>query len=130
MTNLNYRCQFAIYSFFILLQIIVVDGDTLNINHERIRLIGIDAPEMMGHCRQGRVCVKGNPHRSKASLQSIVNRGGSVKIVRRGYDRYGRTLASVSIGTTNLSCHQIRTHNAVYVPRWDRTKIISNSCNL
>ena len=37
----------------------VVDGDTLKIDGERIRLLGIEAPEIHG-CRQGRVCVPGD----------------------------------------------------------------------
>lgn len=33
----------------------VTDGDTIRCNGERIRLLGIDTPELPGHCRQGRV---------------------------------------------------------------------------
>ncbi|MGC1270186.1 MAG: hypothetical protein WA842_06275 [Croceibacterium sp.] len=35
----------------------VTDGDTIRCGDERIRLLGIDAPEMGGRCREGRVCV-------------------------------------------------------------------------
>jgi endonuclease YncB( thermonuclease family) len=39
----------------------VTDGDTIRCNGERIRLLGIDTPELPGHCRKGRDCVSGDP---------------------------------------------------------------------
>ena len=49
-----------------------VDGDTIKCgargNRFSVRLTGIDAPELAGHCRAGRVCVAGDPIRSRASL--------------------------------------------------------------
>ncbi|MDB5582370.1 MAG: hypothetical protein JWR80_7546 [Bradyrhizobium sp.] len=71
----------------------VVDGDTLNCAGERVRLLGIDAPELPGHCRQGRDCAPGDPFGSTASLESAV--GPEMTIERVGQDRYGRTLAMV-----------------------------------
>src|ERR1700712_1173347 len=47
----------------------VVDGDTLRCGNERVRLLGIDAPELPGHCRIGRACAPGDPYASTASLQ-------------------------------------------------------------
>ena len=42
------------------------DGDSLNCNGERIRLLGIDAPEFS--CPRGRKCVAGDPRAAKAYL--------------------------------------------------------------
>ena len=34
----------------------VTDGDTIRCDGEPIRLLGIDTPEVPGHCREGRDC--------------------------------------------------------------------------
>ncbi len=86
--------------------LIAIDGDTLRCGKERIRLLGIDAPEMPGHCRRGRSCVQGDPYASKAALASMLK--GQVTIERRGQDRYGRTLASVRVNGVDLSDAQVR----------------------
>ncbi len=69
---------------------------------ERIRLLGIDAPELPGHCRRGRQCVEGDPYASKAALAALIARGPAT-IARRRHDRYGRTLARVRVNGVDLS---------------------------
>lgn len=101
-----------------LLSCTAVDGDTLRCGAERVRLIGIDAPEMPGHCQGARQCAPGDPWASKAALQRLV-RGRWVRLDRHGVDRYGRTLAYPYVGTVNLSCAHLRQGFAVYVRRWD-----------
>lgn len=96
----------------------VVDGDTLRCGEERVRLLGIDAPEMGGQCRAGRQCVAGDPDASKAALSSLVD-GRQVRLERFGKDRYGRTLAIAWVGRTNLSCAQISGGHAAYIAQWD-----------
>lgn len=66
----------------------VVDGDTVWINREKIRLIDIDAPEMHGDCpRESRLA-----RASRDRLLSLM-RTRHFTIERNGRDRYGRTLA-------------------------------------
>lgn len=98
--------------------LIAIDGDTLRCGRERIRLLGIDAPEMPGHCRRGRRCVQGDPFASKAALAAAIKRGPAT-IERRGRDRYGRTLARVRVNGVDLSAHMVRTGMAVRVARWE-----------
>lgn len=90
--------------------LIAIDGDTLRCGKERIRLLGIDAPEMPGHCRRGRQCVEGDPYASKAALAARLK--GRATIERRGRDRYGRTLARVRVNGTDLSEAQIQAQMA------------------
>jgi micrococcal nuclease len=104
----------------------VVDGDTLRCGRERIRLLGIDAPELPGHCRRGRRCVPGNPWRSRDSLAAVIR--GKAKIERVGEDRYGRTLALVRVNGVDLSCHQLVTGNAAYKPQWDNDGDLAGIC--
>lgn len=97
--------------------LVVVDGDTLRCGSERIRLLGIDAPEMPGHCRRGRRCVDGDPFASKAALTALTV-SGTARIARRGRDRYGRTLARVRVNGVDVSDAQVRAGHAVWVARW------------
>lgn len=104
----------------------VVDGDTIRCGSERIRLLGIDAPEMPGHCRRGRRCVDGDPVASRASLASAM--GGRMTIRRVGIDRYGRTLALVSGPVGDLSCWQLRRGLATYRADWDTGRALARLC--
>ena len=104
----------------------VTDGDTIRCGDERIRLLAIDAPEMPGHCRQGRDCAPGDPYSSKQSLISAMS--GTIHIGRYGQDRYGRTLAGLSGDNGDLSCWQLEHGQAVYKPRWDNAGRIARTC--
>jgi endonuclease YncB( thermonuclease family) len=75
----------------------VIDGDSLHLDGERIRLTGIDAPELRQRCRDesGREWTCGRA--AKARLASLVS-SGTVACAARGQDRYGRTLAVCSAG--------------------------------
>jgi len=109
----------------LLLAITVTDGDTIRMGDERIRLIGIDAPEIHG-CRQGRVCVPGDGQASKRSLQAMM--GGKISVQRVGRDRYGRTLAQVYAGGRNVACEQLRRGQAQYVAKWDNNGLLARDC--
>jgi endonuclease YncB( thermonuclease family) len=103
-----------------------VDGDTLRCGAERIRLLGIDAPEMRGHCRTGRTCVDGDPIASTASLRRALTE--NMIIYRAGQDRYGRTLAAVAGARGDLSCWQLKHGQALYMRQWDRDLRIARTC--
>lgn len=103
-----------------------VDGDTLRCGCERIRLLGIDAPEMPGHCQPGRRCVPGDPFASRASLARALE--GRLTIERIGADRYGRTLGLVHGPGGDLSCWQLRTRQARYRADWDNGRALARRC--
>ncbi|MBB6123040.1 thermonuclease family protein [Sphingobium subterraneum] len=103
-----------------------IDGDTLNCAGERIRLLGIDAPEMPGHCATGRQCAPGDPYASTDNLENMIE--GSMRIERAGTDHYGRTLGSVRSDKGNLSCGQLEGGFAIYKPRWDDGLVIARTC--
>lgn len=112
----------------------VTDGDTIRCGEERIRLTGINAPEMRGHCRRGMDCPPGDPIASSQSLRAAMQ--GKRLTIRRFYtskgrlvtDRYGRTLAVVYADGANLACHQLRTGHARYRQDWDRKGWIRRDC--
>ena len=66
----------------------VVDGDTVWIAREKIRLLDIDAPEMNGKCAAESALAR----RARDRLIVLLN-ARTVTIERDGVDRYGRTLA-------------------------------------
>lgn len=66
----------------------VVDGDTLWYQGTKIRLVGIDAPEVSGKCRRERQLAS----QATENLTILLNTGLR-RIAYDGEDRYGRALA-------------------------------------
>ena len=66
--------------------LMAVDGDTLQCGNELIRLTGIDAPQLPGHCQEGRSCAPRDPLRSRQALEALSR--GTVLIDRQGRDLY------------------------------------------
>lgn len=109
-------------------QCTVVDGDTLRCGRERVRLLGIDAPELPGHCQAGRHCAPGDPFASTASLRAGLRQGPAV-IERVSVDRYGRTIALVRAGKTDLSYWQLTRRQAIYKYYWDDGGKLARICS-
>lgn len=84
----------------------ILDGDTLDCGATRVRLQGIDAPELPGHCRPGRDCAPGDPYVSTEHLRAIIG-DATLQCRKTDIDRYGRTVARCSAGETDLSCAQL-----------------------
>ncbi len=104
----------------------VVDGDSLRCGAERLRLLGVDAPELHG-CPSWRTCVAGDGKAAKDSLRQAVGSGRiRYRIVTR--DRFGRAVVVAWSGTINLSCWQLSRRQAVYKPHWDNGRIIAHTC--
>lgn len=75
-------------------QACVVDGDTFKLGTRKIRIIGIDAPEVHGQCAEEKALAE----RSTAKLQSLLNQGPFVMTGRIGdmQDKYGRDLRALT----------------------------------
>lgn len=84
---------------------IAIDGDTLRFGDQRIRLAGIDAPEMEGHCRPGRNCVQGDPIRSQWALHTLVT-DEMIECRVEGIDRYQRLVATCVRQRDRLNINQ------------------------
>lgn len=81
--------------------IYVIDGDTVVLNKVRIRLLGIDAPEMEQSCQiaeRDYLCGRDarNALRSKTS-------GKAIRCQKHGIDKYGRTLGRCYLGEADLN---------------------------
>lgn len=79
----------------------VHDGDTIRCGSERIRIANIDAPELPDSpkCTDPRRrgwCDYAQGYRSRDALRTFLE-AGPVTVNRDGADKYGRTLATVSV---------------------------------
>lgn len=89
----------------------IIDGDTFSCNNKRIRLAGIDAPEMPGHCKEGRRCTEGDPYAAKDFLHSLSR--GLVICHAVDIDGYGRLVARCEANDRDLSCAMVESSHAI-----------------
>lgn len=99
----------------------VHDGDTIRLcDGERVRLVGIDAPEVTGSPRcssRQRKALAGSKNppwcdfrvgtQSRDQLREFLS-SGKVTIERTGRDRYGRTLAHIYVNDRDAGEHLVR----------------------
>ena len=105
---------------------VVVDGDSLRCGEVRLRLLGIDAPELHV-CPRWRTCVSGDGQVAKQSLAAALRLGRiSYRVVTT--DRFGRSVVMAWAGTTNLSCWQLQRGQAIYKPHWDNGGLVAAAC--
>jgi endonuclease YncB( thermonuclease family) len=81
----------------------VVDGDTLKLGNERIRLHGIDAPESLQRCADGWQAGQA----ARRELAELVSRGAP-DCERVTTDRYGRTVAICRVNGLDLGAAMVR----------------------
>jgi micrococcal nuclease len=104
----------------------VTDGDTLRCGSVRIRLIGIDAAELPGHCRRGRKCAPGDPDQHRSALEADARGELIIKPIKQ--DRYGRTIGVVSNSRRQDSSCLMLAAGATYKAEWDDGQRIAATC--
>jgi len=86
--------------------LIVVDGDTIVLNGEKIRFTGIDTPELK------QTCMKGDQELNcgmTAKMLLIKKIGNNIpECIREGKDVYNRTLAECFVNGESLSSFLVR----------------------
>lgn len=104
-------------------QAVVTDGDTIGIHGEKIRLVGIDAPESRQSC-----VADGKEYRcGKVAAFALAARIGRAVVTCEGKerDRYRRLLAVCSAGGVDLNAWLVeqglavayRKYSTIYVPQ-------------
>jgi endonuclease YncB( thermonuclease family) len=97
----------------------VIDGDSLEIFGERIRLFGIDAPESRQECRDasGRLYRCG---RTAARALLAATAGRTVTCTPVDHDRYDRDVALCAAGGRDLGELLVRAGHAVELAQYSR----------
>jgi endonuclease YncB( thermonuclease family) len=127
--EITQKCSVAAFAALVLVmpgqardligQATVIDGDTIEIHGQRIRLWGIDAPESDQLCRG----ADSLPYRcgSAAALALADKIGGKlVTCSPRDVDRYGRTVAVCSIGSDDIARWLVSVGLALDWPQYSR----------
>lgn len=78
----------------------VVDGDSIRIGGETVRLAGLDAPELAGRCEAERVAA----HAARGALLAWLNAGAfTLTEPESGRDKYGRPLRTLTRGRSDAA---------------------------
>lgn len=97
----------------------VIDGDTLEIQGERIRLYGIDAPESAQTCLDANGRTYRCGQRAAFALSDKVG-ARPVLCEPTGKDRYGRIVARCSLAGEDLQAWMVRNGHALAFLRYSK----------
>ncbi len=100
----------------------VLDGDTIEISGQRIRLEGIDAPEGAQTCARAGGGTWRCGQEASSALQKLIGRQ-SVRCESRGSDSYGRMLGICFVGTTDVNAEMVRLGFAWAFVKYSRTYV-------
>jgi endonuclease YncB( thermonuclease family) len=99
----------------------IIDGDTLEIHGSRIRLWGIDAPESSQLCRGDDSLQYRCGAKAANDLDAFIA-GRPVNCLPISLDRYGRTVATCSVGDADLGDWLVRNGLALDWPQYSKRK--------
>jgi endonuclease YncB( thermonuclease family) len=99
----------------------IIDGDTLEIHGTRIRLWGMDAPESSQLCR-GEESLQYRCGAKAANDLDAFIAGRPVSCIPISLDRYGRTVATCSVGGVDLGEWLVRNGLALDWPQYSKGK--------
>ncbi len=103
----------------------VIDGDTLDIHGQRIRLHGIDAPESGQFCeKDGKQYRCGQ--RAALALADKIGRA-AVRCEQRDIDRYKRIVAVCNLGNLDLNAWMVRQGWAIAYRQYSRDYVDDES---
>ena len=97
----------------------VIDGDTIHIGDTKIRLHGIDAPEMKQTCRTSKGKVQMCGQLAKQALERLV-KGQDVTCKGDTRDRYKRLIAVCYVGNQDINAEMVRQGWALAYSRYSK----------
>ena len=101
----------------------VIDGDSVVLGKLRIRMQGIDAPELKQECldnKSNQLYKCGEV--AKNYLIRLIDKQ-LIECTNEGLDRYQRQLAYCYVGKLNLNREMVRTGNAMAYSKYDKSFI-------
>ena len=112
----------------------VVDGDTIHIKSYKIRLEGIDAPEMKQKCKKPYLQImffnfQKDYYCGQMSKKKLIQKIGNkpVKCILLGKDRYKRYLAKCLKGTIDLNRWMVRNGYAIAYRKYSKLYILDEN---
>ena len=96
----------------------IIDGDTINLNGEKIRFSGIDTPEIKQICIKNNEVVKCGIEAKELLIKMIGNK--KINCVREGKDQYKRTLAECFVNGLSLSSFLVKNGYAFAYRRYSK----------
>jgi Staphylococcal nuclease homologue len=105
---------------------VAIDGDSMRLAGDEIRLEGIDAPEYGQSCRDaaGRDYACGRLARQ--ALSRLLSRG-EIKCLVSGRDRYDRKLARCYLDEQDINATLVRTGQAIAYGRYESEEAVARS---
>lgn len=108
---------------------VAADGDSLRLRGDRVRLLGIDAPEL------DQVCWDADGAEwqcGRAARQRLAGLVGSARTICQpdGTDRYGRTLATCTAGGRDVAAVLVAEGLAVASGGYEREEAVARSARL
>ena len=100
----------------------VVDGDTIEIHGQRIRLEGIDAPESNQVCEAKGKRDVACGQQAALFLADLIGRQ-TVYCTQTGTDRYKRVLADCEVAGRNIGDAMVRSGHALAYRRYSRRHV-------
>ncbi|WP_343711932.1 thermonuclease family protein [Inquilinus sp.] len=100
----------------------VVDGDTIRVDGQRVRLWGYDAPERRQMCMINGV-ERAIGNEATEGLKAILA-GGELRCVTKDRDRYGRTVAECWAGQQSIGDAMVRSGWAWALPRYSKDRFL------
>ncbi len=112
---------------------IIIDGDSLHLNKYKIRLEGIDAPEIKQKCKKTYIQISSiislsfekDYNCGVISKKELVKKINNTKIncIISSKDKYKRFLATCYLGLKNLNKWMVKQGNAVAYKRYSKKYI-------
>ena len=105
----------------------VIDGDTIKINDKKIRLFGIDAPEIKQFCKKPYLSISFLSFQKKYScgIKSTNNlkrmiKSNNIDCKIKGIDRYKRIIGECYKNKTNINSWMVRNGYAVAYTKYSK----------
>ena len=108
----------------------IVDGDTVHINNKKLRLEGIDAPEMKQQCKKESLKISfiigftfyKDYNCGKISKEKLIDKinGSEINCISTSKDRYKRYIATCFKEKTNLNQWMVRNGYAIAYRRYSK----------